>query len=173
MSLSLPLRDTLICVYAPTLQADPATKEAFYSELGNLPSEVNTTDKILVMGDFNARVGRDFDVWPGGLGRHRVGNCNDNGRLLQELYAEQGLGTTHTVYQQKARFKTTWRHPHSKHWHLLDYISAPEGRAERLTHPCHAQCRLLHRSPAGESQAQTNHQTSSEEDRASSKEAAC
>ena len=66
MSLRLPLRDdkyvTLISVYAPTLQADPITKEAFYTELRNLLGKVNEDDKILVVGDFNARVGRDSDV---------------------------------------------------------------------------------------------------------------
>ena len=45
--------------------------------------------RVLIMGDFNARVGRDFDVSPGTLGRHGVGNCI--GRLLLELCAEQGL----------------------------------------------------------------------------------
>ncbi|CAH1266354.1 Hypp3340 [Branchiostoma lanceolatum] len=126
MSLRLPLQDnqfaTLISVYAPTLQADPGTKEVFYSELRSLLASVNEADKILVLGDFNARVGRDNEVWPGVLGRHGVGNCNDNGRLLLELCAERGLSITNTLFQQKARFKTTWRHPRSKHWHLLDYI---------------------------------------------------
>ncbi|XP_035672024.1 uncharacterized protein LOC118413014 [Branchiostoma floridae] len=126
MSLRLPLQDnqsvTLISVYAPTLQADPATKETFYTELRSLLANVNEADKILVLGDFNARVGRDHEVWPGALGRHGVGNCNDNGRLLLELCAERGLSITNTLFQQKARFKTTWRHPRSKHWHLLDYI---------------------------------------------------
>ena len=26
------------------------------------------------------------------------------------------------MFQQKDRYKTTWQHPRSKHWHLLDYI---------------------------------------------------
>ena len=124
MSLRLPLREdkfvTIISVYAPTLQADPATKEAFYAELRTLLGQINKDDKILVMGDFNARVGRDFNVWPGVLGRHGIGNCNENGRLLLELCAEQGLSITNTLFQQRARFKTTWQHPLSKHWHLLD-----------------------------------------------------
>ena len=126
MSLRLPLRDnqfvTLISVYAPTLLADPLTKEVFYTELRSLLLKVDAADKILVMGDFNARVGRDYNVWPGVLGRHGVGNCNDNGRMLLELCAEMRLCITNTLFQQKDRFKTTWRHPRSKHWHLLDYI---------------------------------------------------
>ena len=49
MSLHLPLRDdkyvTLISVYAPTLQADPITKGAFYTELSNLLGKVNEENK--------------------------------------------------------------------------------------------------------------------------------
>ena len=31
---------------------------------------------------------------------------------------------TNTLFQQKDRFKATWRHPHSKLWHLLDDVLA-------------------------------------------------
>ncbi|CAH1270172.1 Hypp4294 [Branchiostoma lanceolatum] len=53
MSLRLPLQDnqfvTLISVYAPTRQADPATKEAFYTELRSLRANVNEADKVLLL----------------------------------------------------------------------------------------------------------------------------
>ena len=115
MSLRLPLLEdqyaTIISVYAPTLQADPTTKESFYSELRSLLQKTKDTDKVFIMGDFNARVGRDHTIWPGVLGRHGIGNCNDNGRLLLELCAEHSLTITNTLFQQKARFKTTWKHP--------------------------------------------------------------
>ncbi|KAI8737349.1 craniofacial development protein 2 [Biomphalaria glabrata] len=116
MSLRLPLDGsryvTIISAYAPTLQAEPETKKRFY----------DTTDKLIIMGDFSARVGNDYSAWPGVLGRHGIGNCNDNGRLLLELCSEAKLAITNKFFQQKSRFKTTWMHPRSKHWHQLDYI---------------------------------------------------
>ena len=76
------------------------------------------TLKTNILGDFNARVGRDFELWKGVLGRHRIDNCNDNGCLLLEFRSEHELIITNTLFQQKDRFKATWRHPRSKHWHL-------------------------------------------------------
>ena len=85
---------TLFSVYAPTLQADPADKDKFYTDLRNLLQNTPTGDKVVILGDFNARVGGDSEAWKGVLGKHGVGNCNDNGRLLLELCAELQLTIT-------------------------------------------------------------------------------
>lgn len=86
ISLRLPLLSnqfkTIISVYAPTFQADPFTKEKFYRELKSLHLKVDKADKLLIMGDLNARLGRDHVAGPGVLGHHRVGNCNDSGCML-------------------------------------------------------------------------------------------
>ena len=61
MSLRLPIQDkkfaTVLSVYAPTLQAETGVKAAFYSDLHNLLQQVDSKDKLLILGDFNARVG--------------------------------------------------------------------------------------------------------------------
>jgi len=126
MSMRLPLKNkqyaTLFSVYAPTLQAEFAEKDKFYSELRNLIQSTPADDKVIILGDFNARVGEDATAWKGVLGRHGVGNCNDNGRWLLELCTEQQLVITNTIFHQKDSLKTTWMHPRSRHWHLIDYV---------------------------------------------------
>ena len=109
-------------MYAPTLQAETGVKEAFYRDLHDLLQQVDSKDKLLILGDFNAKVGRDFELWKGVLRRHGIGNCNVNERLLLEFYSEHQLVITNPLFQQKDRFKATRRHPLSKHWHLLDYF---------------------------------------------------
>ncbi|XP_037803548.1 craniofacial development protein 2-like [Penaeus monodon] len=126
MSMCLPLKNeryvTLFSVYALTLQAEPAEKDRFYLELGSHLQSIPADDKVIFLGNFNARVGQDVDAWKGVLGKHGVGNCNDNGRSLLELCTEQQLVITNTIFQQKDKLKTTWMHPRSKHWHLIDYV---------------------------------------------------
>ncbi|GFR93096.1 craniofacial development protein 2 [Elysia marginata] len=59
MSMRLPLDKnqhlTLFSVYAPTLEAEPVEKDSFYSELGRLLTNTHAGDKVLILGDFNAR----------------------------------------------------------------------------------------------------------------------
>ena len=109
-------------MFAPALQAETGVNEAFYRNLHNLLQPVDSKDKLLILGDFIARVGRDFELWKGVLGRYGIGKRNDNGCLLLELCSEHQLVITNTLFQQKDRFKPTWRHPCCKHCHLLDYI---------------------------------------------------
>ena len=98
MSLRLPIQDnkfaTVLSVYAPTLQAETGVKKAFYRDLHNLLLQVDSKDKLLILGDFNARVGRDFELWKEVHSRHGTGNCNDNGRLLLEFCSEHQLVIT-------------------------------------------------------------------------------
>ena len=75
----------LICVYAPTLLASDDTKDHFYSQLDALIKTLPEKEELIVLGDFNARVGKDNDAWPNCLGNFGIGKCNDNGQRLLEL----------------------------------------------------------------------------------------
>ena len=58
------------------------TKEEFYDLLGQTLQKIPPTDKVIILGDFNARVGDDFTYWPIVLGKlegtnqsQMVNNC--------------------------------------------------------------------------------------------------
>jgi len=113
---------TLISAYAPTLVADDAAKDRFYDDLHRTLRSIPRSDKIFLLGDFNARVGADFHAWGDIIGKHGVGNINSNGVRLLNTCSEFDLIITNTIFQQRNQLKTTWMHPRSKHWHLLDYV---------------------------------------------------
>lgn len=57
-------------------------KEVFYVIFNNILVNIYKDDKIIIFGDFNVRVGRDYVFWKGIIGREGVGNCNVNGVFL-------------------------------------------------------------------------------------------
>ena len=53
---------TIISAYAPTLVSDEEEKQQFYDNLRDVLQAVLKGDKIVLTGDFNARVGRLADL---------------------------------------------------------------------------------------------------------------
>ena len=125
-TMSLPLSKdnfaTIFSVYAPTMTNPGENKEAFYNQLASVFSGIPRTDKLLLIGYFNARIGRENDKWPLVMGKHGIGKCNSNGELLLALCSEFELIVTNTMFKQKDERKTTWMHPRSRHWHVIDFI---------------------------------------------------
>lgn len=113
---------TLLSVYAPTMTHTEDSKASFYDSLRNCLKSIPQHDKVILMGDFNARVGCSSDTWTGVLGPHGIGKMNSNGLLLLSLCQELRLAVTNTMFQLKNIHKGTWMHPRSRTWHMLDYI---------------------------------------------------
>ena len=87
-------------------------KDRFHDDLD---SATPRTDKLILLGDFNTRVGTDHQTWEGVIGIEGVGKCNHNGLLLLKKCAEHELLITNTVFRLPTHNKTSWMHPCSKH----------------------------------------------------------
>nr|VZI40047.1 unnamed protein product [Spirometra erinaceieuropaei] len=72
MSRRLPLQGgkfvSIVSVYAPPMTSPVAARDKFYGDLHTLMTSVSKADKLIVLGDFNARVGTDHAAWRGMLG---------------------------------------------------------------------------------------------------------
>ncbi|BHF66282.1 hypothetical protein SprV_0200929800 [Sparganum proliferum] len=79
---------TIISAYAPPMTSPDASRDKFYEDLHALLATVSKADKLIVLGDFNARVGTDHTAWRGVLGPHGLRGSNDNGLLLLRTCAE-------------------------------------------------------------------------------------
>ena len=90
-------------------------KETYYSQLKATHRNIYITDKLLLIGDFNARIERENDKWPSALGKYGIGKCNSNDKLRLSLCTEFDLIVTNTMFKQKDAHKTTWTHPRSRH----------------------------------------------------------
>eukprot|EP00106_Octopus_bimaculoides_P005788 XP_014773230.1 PREDICTED: uncharacterized protein LOC106871342 [Octopus bimaculoides] len=67
MSLRLPLRKgryaTLISEYAPSMNSSEDDKLAFYLSLTEIICNIPHDDKVVILGDINARIGADWETW--------------------------------------------------------------------------------------------------------------
>ncbi|XP_065939377.1 uncharacterized protein [Magallana gigas] len=59
---------TLVSVYAPTLTSPPETKDLIYEKLSSVIRNISDKEQLVLLGDFNARVGADNDSWSSCLG---------------------------------------------------------------------------------------------------------
>ncbi len=126
MTLRVPLSEerwcTVIAVYAPTMTNSQDNINQFYHQLNLTLRSVRAPDKIMLMGDFNARVGQDHSTWPSVIGKYGCGKLNSNGELLLSVCSEHQLCITNTFFKHRPAHKYSWMHPRSKNWHLIDFV---------------------------------------------------
>ncbi|KAK6983239.1 craniofacial development protein 2, partial [Biomphalaria glabrata] len=153
MTLKLPLQNGkkhifIVSCYAPTMTNPDDVIAKFYEELNSTLLDIPKTEKLLILGDFNARVGSDHHIWKGVLGKLGIGQCNSNGLLLLQTCAEHKLLISNTIFSLPMRKRTSWMHPRSRHWHLIDYVITRQSDRQdiRVTKSCcEAECGTDHR----------------------------
>ena len=69
MTLRLPLSGkrhaAIVSTYASTMTNPDEVKDKFYDDLDSVISAAPRTDKLILLGDSNARVGTDHQTWEG------------------------------------------------------------------------------------------------------------
>ena len=104
---------TFVSVYSQTSDTSYGVKDRFYDTLYSTIRRISLNDKIILMGDFHARVDKNHDKWHGVIGHHGVGNMNSSGLRLLSLCSDLGLAITNTFFQLHYMHKTSWMHPRS------------------------------------------------------------
>ena len=116
------LKISIIACYAPTNDADDTDKESFYQALQSLTSEVPSHDLLCVVGDFNAKVGAERDYCPQVLGRHGLGEMNENGALLVDYALSNDLMVGTTQFEHKTIHKQSWISPDGRTKNQIDHF---------------------------------------------------
>uniref|UniRef100_A0A0L8HDV7 Endonuclease/exonuclease/phosphatase domain-containing protein n=1 Tax=Octopus bimaculoides TaxID=37653 RepID=A0A0L8HDV7_OCTBM len=85
MTHRLPLPEenyiTIISAYVPNLDAD-TVKNHICHHLSNIIFNIPPKDKLLLLRDFKASVGKYHRLWENAIGKEGVGNCSSNEHLL-------------------------------------------------------------------------------------------
>ena len=91
-----PFNITVIQVYAPTTNAEEAEVERFYEDLQDLLELTPKKDVLIIIGDWNAKVGSQET--PGVTGKFGLGVQNEAG--LIEFCQENALVIANTLFKQ-------------------------------------------------------------------------
>lgn len=120
---------SIINCHAPTEEKDGEEKEAFYEEMGNIYDRIPRQDVKIVMGDCNAKVGRERYYQPiiGKYSLHEV--SNDNGQRLVDFAAERNLIIRSTQFEHKQIHKGTWRAPGGRYTNQIDHVLIQQRHA--------------------------------------------
>ena len=91
-------------MYAPTAKAPFHVKQQFVGDLQNTVDKVPVSDVLVLLGDFNARVGRrdpGSDLWQEALGLHGLNERNAAGKEFLEFCATNRFIIMNTWFQKK------------------------------------------------------------------------
>lgn len=123
---------SIINAHAPTEEKDEETKDEFYEILEEMVQKIPKTDLKLVIGDMNAKVGREeiYREVTGGESKHE--ESNDNGLRLITFAIEQKMKIMSTHFKRKDIHKGTWRIPGRKETNQIDHVLGEEEEARRI-----------------------------------------
>lgn len=67
---------SLVSVFPPILSATPDAEDEFYENRATTILTIPSSERLVLLGDFNARVGADNDSWPSCLGPFGIAKMN-------------------------------------------------------------------------------------------------
>ena len=113
---------TVLSVHAPTEDKDVNVKEDFYKLLENTFNETPNYDMKIILGDFNAKIGKESYL------RDVAGNftiheeTSENGNMLGQFAARNKLHIKSTMFPHKKIHLGTWRIPGTDETNQIDHI---------------------------------------------------
>jgi hypothetical protein len=113
----------MIQCYAPTEAAEEVEKQQFYMQLNEILRKQKKRDIIIIGGDLNAKVGQENEGLERIMGRHGLGERNENGQLFVDFCARQYLVIGGTIFPQKDCHKVTWVSPDHKTENQIDHLA--------------------------------------------------
>jgi hypothetical protein len=123
----------IIQVYAPTSAYSDEVVEDMYEEINELMDAI-VTQHTVVLGDFNAKIGRRKIVENSIMGPYGTGERNERGDRLIEFATSRQLYIANSKFQKKESRKWTWRSPDGTTKNEIDFImTSKESTIENLT----------------------------------------
>jgi hypothetical protein len=115
-------------VHAPTEDKTGDVKDSFYEELEHVFDKFPKYHIKILLGDFNAKVGRE-DIFKPTIGNESLYEIsNDNGVRLVNFATTKNLRVKNTMFPQRNFHKYTWTSPDGKTHNQIDHILVDRRR---------------------------------------------
>ena len=130
----------LIQVYIPDMSAKKEEVEKCYGKVEKVLTQMSTgkNRQVVIMGDFNGRIGcNEINGITGKYGNHET---NRNGRSFVEFCEKRKLVANNTFLSIKKIKNYTWKSDSGKGQSLIDYITINKKYAKTLW-----KCNVIHK----------------------------
>lgn len=122
----------MICVHAPTEDKEEEEKEHFYHLLEEVYTNAPDHDMKIVIGDLNAKVGRE-SLYEPTIGKHSLHHhSNNNGCKLIQFAVAKNMKIMGTYFPHKDIHKATWRAPGGRTQNQIDHVIADARHASSI-----------------------------------------
>jgi hypothetical protein len=115
-------------VHAPCEDKGDDVKDSFYEELGCVFDQFPRYDMNILLGDFNAKVGREniFKPTIGNESLHKINN--DNGVTVVNFATSKNLAVKSTMFPHHKIHKYTWTSPGGNTCNQIDHVLTDRRR---------------------------------------------
>ncbi|CAG4951769.1 unnamed protein product [Colias eurytheme] len=112
---------SLIQVYAPTESCSETELKNFYNDL-EIAME-KCSNKIILMGDMNAKIGQTYSYEHLVMGSFGYGKRNKRGQMFINFCLRYKLKIVNTLFKKPERLRWTWLAPNGRTKNEIDYIA--------------------------------------------------
>lgn len=117
-----PFNISILNVYAPTEGASAEEKEKLYEKMEEEIAKIEKEDTIMLLGDFNAQIGKEAYLYQV-AGKHTIHDTtNDNGHRLCNFATRMNMVISSTKFQHPLHHKITWISPDQKYHSQIDHL---------------------------------------------------
>jgi len=96
-------------------------KEEFYNVLEQNINQITRPDINIILGDFNAKVGKE-SIYKPTVGNESLHNENNNGIKMIQFAISNGLNVRSTTFPHKNIHKETWYSADSRTVNRIDHV---------------------------------------------------
>ena len=116
-----PKAINIIQVYFRTSDADDDDIRQMYAIVQDRIADCSKKERLIVVGDFNAKIGED--TCRQACGKFGLGELNNRGLTLLDWLEDNKLIAVDTCFRHRFSKKFTWTSPGGRYHNQIDYIT--------------------------------------------------